>query len=157
MRSFFRVKSHTMRIRCHIHAIMLIYKHFAVFLKTMHTDEVHRRNHKQKMATSDEDAAHRSAIQFRFPSVLAPIITFCQFKSTEHYKGVWRALVYTWHGRFSDVSTGNTYRGRSKYKNWRIVKSAPDAIDCDSRGSVRDLSMSHVNARSIRLYVWSFY
>ena len=42
--SILPVKSHIMRIQCHFHDIMLIYKHFAVFLKTMHTDEVHRRN-----------------------------------------------------------------------------------------------------------------
>ena len=35
------------------------------------------------MAKSDEDAAHRSAIQVCFPSGLSPIDTFCQLKSTE--------------------------------------------------------------------------
>ena len=39
---------------------------------------------KQTMATSDENAAHRSAIPFCFPSVLTPFATFCQLKSTEH-------------------------------------------------------------------------
>ena len=42
--SIFSVKSHFMQIRCHFHAIMLIYNHFAVFLKTIHMEKVHHRN-----------------------------------------------------------------------------------------------------------------
>jgi len=34
--SIYPVKSHIMRIRCHFDDIMLIYKHFTVFLKTIH-------------------------------------------------------------------------------------------------------------------------
>ena len=56
------------------------------------------------MVTSDKDATHRSAIQVCFPSGLTPSDTFCQLKSTERNKNVARALAYTWHGRFSDVS-----------------------------------------------------
>ena len=36
---------------------------------------------KQEMVTSDEDEAHRSAIQVCIPSGLTPIDTFCQLKS----------------------------------------------------------------------------
>ena len=82
------------------------------------------------MAASDKDAAHISAIQVWFPSGLMPIDTFCQLKLTECYKNVSRALTYTWHGRFSEGSTDNTSRG-PRYKNYRIVKSAQDAIECD--------------------------
>ena len=56
------------------------------------------------MATSDEDAAHTSAIQLCFPSGLTPIDPFCQLKLTERYEYVSRALAYTWHGRFNDVA-----------------------------------------------------
>jgi len=42
--SIFPVKSHIMRLRCYFDATMLIYKQFAVFLKTIHTKEVHHRN-----------------------------------------------------------------------------------------------------------------
>ena len=83
---------------------------------------------KQTMATSDE--AHRSAIQV-FSSGLTLIDTFCQLKSTERYKNVSRTLAYTWHDRFSDGISDNTSRGRPKFKNYRIVKSVPDAIECD--------------------------
>ena len=38
------VKCHIMGIPCHIDASMLIYKHFAVFSKMIHTKEVHHRN-----------------------------------------------------------------------------------------------------------------
>ena len=86
---------------------------------------------KQKMATSDEDVAHRSAIQVCFTSGLMPIDTFSQLKSTERYKNVSRALASTWHGRFSDDSTDNTSRERPKYKKCRILKFALDDIDCD--------------------------
>jgi len=55
---------------------------------------------------------------------------FCQLKSTEPYENVSRALTYTWHSRFSDGSMDNT-RGRPKYQNCRIVKSASDIIDRD--------------------------
>ena len=111
------------------------------------------------MATSD--AAHRSAIQVCFQSGWTPIATFCQLKSTLIYNNISRALVYTWHGRFSDRNTVNTSLGWPKYKNCSIVK-----IDCDYRRTIRevagmasiskytaqhtitsDLSMSHVNAR----------
>ena len=54
------------------------------------------------MATSDEDAAHRSAIQVCFPSALTPIDTFCQLKSTERYKNVSKTLAYTWYDIFRD-------------------------------------------------------
>ena len=64
------------------------------------------------MATSDEDAAHRSAIQVCFPPELTHIDTLCQLKSTECCKNVSRALAFTWHDRFSDGSTDYTYRGR---------------------------------------------
>jgi len=69
---------------------MLIYKHFAVFLKTKHTEEEHHPTCvTQKMAMSG-CAAHRSAIQDCFTSGLTPIDTFCQLKSTERYKNfVW--------------------------------------------------------------------
>ena len=83
------------------------------------------------MATSDEDAAHRSAIQVSFPPGLTPIDTFRQLKSTERYKNVSRTLTYTLHDRYSDGSTVNTVRGRPRYKNCVIVKSALDGIDCD--------------------------
>ena len=66
-----------------------------------------------------------------FPSGLTHIDAFCQLKSTERYENVSRTLAYTWHDRFSDGSTDNTSRGRTKYKNCRIVKSVPDVIDCD--------------------------
>jgi len=59
---------------------------------------------KQKMATSDEDAAHSSAIQVCFSSGLTPIDPSCQLKSTECYKNVSKAPAYTWHGRFCDGS-----------------------------------------------------
>jgi len=52
-------------------------------------------------------------------------------KSTERYKYVSRTPAYTCHGRVSDGSADKTSRGRPKYKNWRIVKSAPDDIDFD--------------------------
>ena len=42
--SIFAVKSHIMRMRYHFDATMLIHKHFAVFLKTIHTEDVHHRN-----------------------------------------------------------------------------------------------------------------
>jgi len=58
-----------------------IYKYFAVFLKTIHT-EVHQRN---LCKAENGNAAHISAIQVCFPSGLTPINTFCQLKSTEHY------------------------------------------------------------------------
>ena len=117
-----------MQVRCHFDATMLIYKHFALFLKPIHTEELHHCNcFKQKMAMSDEDTAQRSAIQVCFPSGLMPIDTFCQLKLTECYKNVSRALTYTWHGRFSDGSTDDTSRGRPiLYKNCRIVKSSFD-------------------------------
>jgi transposase len=118
------------------------------------------------MATSDEGAARRTAIQFCVQSGMTPIKTFCQLKSTERYKNVSRALVYKWHGRFSDGYTENTPRGRPKYKDCRTVKSVKHVIDCDRRRTVRDvaemagiskstaqriltsdLSMSHVSAR----------
>jgi len=86
---------------------------------------------KQKMATSDENAAHRSAIQVCIPSGFKPINTFCGLKSTECYKNVPRALAYIWHGRISDGSTIYTSCGCRKYQNYRTVKSTPDAIDCD--------------------------
>ena len=37
-------ENNIMRMRCQFDATMLIYKHFAVFLKTIHTEEVHHRN-----------------------------------------------------------------------------------------------------------------
>ena len=146
---------------------MLIYKHFAVFLKRFSLKKYTIATCvKQKTATSDEDPAHWSAIQVCFPLVLTPINTFCQLKSTELYNNVSRALVYTWHGRFSDGNTVNTSLGWPKYKNCSIVKIAPDAINCDYRCTVQevsgvagiskytaqhiltsDLSMSYVNAR----------
>ena len=101
-----------------------------------------------------------------FSSGLTPIDTFCQLKSTERYINVSRALVYTWHGRFSDRTIVITSLVWPKYKNCSIEKIAPGAIDWDYRRTVRevagmagirnhtaqhtltsDLSMSHVNAR----------
>jgi len=73
------------------------------------------------MATSDEDAVHRSAIQDCLSSGLTPIDMFCQLKSTKRNINVLIALVYTWHGRFSD---GNTVNTPWKYKNCSIVKIA---------------------------------
>ena len=130
--SIFPVKSHIMRIRRHFDATMLIYKYFAVFFNTIHTKKYTIATCvKQKMATSDEDSAHSSAIQVCFPSGLTPIDTFCQSKSTELFKNVSRTLAYTWHDRFSDSSTDNTSRGHPMYKNCRIIKFTPDVIDCD--------------------------
>ena len=80
---------------------------------------------KQKMATSDKDSAHRSAIQVCF---FIRIDTFYRLKSTERYKNVSRALTYTWHGRCSDGSMDNKSRGRPKYKNRRIVNVTSDAL-----------------------------
>ena len=66
--------ANTMSFSCH-------HVDFAVFSKTMHTEKYTIATCvKQKMATSDEDAAHISAVQFCFPSVLTPINTFCQLK-----------------------------------------------------------------------------
>ena len=67
------------------------------------------------MAMSDKHAAHRSAIQVCFPSVLMTIDTFCQLKSTECYKIDLRtlSLANTCHDRFSDGSTDNTSHGQS--------------------------------------------
>ena len=92
----------------------------------------------QKMATSDEDAAHWSAIQFCFPSRLTPMETFCQ--STESYKNVSRAHAYNWNGRFIYGSTDTMSRGRPKYKNCRKVKSVHDCIDCDWRHIVLEVA-----------------
>ena len=94
------------------------------------------------MMTSDKDAAHRSAIQVSIPSGLTPIDMFCQLKSTERNNNVSRALVYTWHGRFSDVNTVNISLGLRKYKNKNcsIGKIEPDAIDCDCRRTVQEVA-----------------
>ena len=92
------------------------------------------------MAMSDKDAAHRSAIQFSIPSGLTPIDMFCQLKSTERNNNVSRALVYTWHGRFSDVNTVNISLGLRKYKNCSKGKIEPDAIDCDYRRTVQEVA-----------------
>ena len=94
----------------------------------------------QKMATSDEDAAHWSAIQFCFPSRLTPMDTFCQLKSTDNYKNVSRTPAYNWNGRFIDGSTDNISRGRPKYKNCRKMKSAHDGIDCHWRRIVLEVA-----------------
>ena len=73
--SIFPVKSPIMRIRCHFDATMLIYKHFAVFMKTIHTEKYTIATCvKQKMVTSDEDVEHR--VQVCFPSGLTPIEGF---------------------------------------------------------------------------------
>ena len=66
--------------------------------------------------------------------------TVCAIFKTDTHGRSTRALAYTWHGRFSDGSTDNTSRGRPKYKNCRIVKSAPDDIDCDLRRAVREVA-----------------
>ena len=129
--SIFPVKSHTMRIRCHIHAIMLIYKQFAVFLKTIHTDEVHRRNLRK---ADNGDVRWKRGAQISYSilfSIRLDAFRYVLSIEINRTQSVWRALVYTWYGRFSDVSTDKTYRSRPKYKNCRIVKSASDAIDCD--------------------------
>ena len=139
-------KTHASSFPVHSH-IMLCWRHHV----ELHTfcgifkNDTHDRSTssqtcvKQKMATSDEDAAHISAFQVCFPSGVTPIDTCCQLKSTDRYKNVSWTLVYTWHARFSDSSTVNTSRGLLKYKNCRIVKSAPDAIHCD----VSRLGWSH--------------
>ena len=139
--SIFLVKRHIMWIRCHFHAIMLIYKHFAVFLRMMHIDEEYRGNlvssRKWWRQTKTRRTDQLLNFVFRQSWRLSP-----HFKSTKHYKNVWRALVYTWHGRFSDV---NTYRGWPKYKNCRIVKSAPDATDRDWQRSVREVARTKIS------------
>jgi len=108
------------------------------------------------MATSDEDAAHRSASRVCFPLELTPINTYCHLKSTERYKNVSRALAYTWYGRFSDGSTDNTSRGWPKYNNCRLVIIAPDAIYCDERRTVREVAgmagMSYFPAMDVLNY-----
>ena len=110
-----------MQIRCHFDATILIYKHFEVFLKKRYTWKKYTIATcvKQKLVTSDENAAHKSPIQVSFPSGLTAFDTFRQLESTERYKNVSRALTYTWNGRFSDGSTDNTFRGRPKYKKYR--------------------------------------
>ena len=90
-----------MQLHCDFDATVLAYKHFAVFLKMIHTKKV----------TSDEDTVHRSVILVCFPSGLTPIDISCQLESTECYNNVSRALAYSWHGRFSDGSTDNTSCG----------------------------------------------
>ena len=100
--------------------------------KTTHTNEVHHRNlcQSENGDVRRKRGAHISH-EVYFPSGLTPIDTYCQLKSTERYKNVSRALAYTWNGRFRDGSTDNTSRRRPKYKNCRIKKPMPDAIDCD--------------------------
>ena len=122
-----------MRIRCHFDVTMLIYKHFAVFFKN---NTYESSTHRNLFKTVNGNFRRRRGAQISylrlFQSGLTPIDTYCQIKSTERYKNVSRALAYTWHGRLSDGSTyDNTSHGRPKYKNFRIVKSVPDTIDCD--------------------------
>jgi len=47
----FPVKTHIMRIRCHFDATILIYKHFAVFLKS----DTHRRSKPSRLDANDCD------------------------------------------------------------------------------------------------------
>ena len=122
--------------------------------------EVHHHN---LCKAENGDVRQRRGAQISYSSLFSIRIddTFCQLKSTLIYNNISRALVYTWHGRFSDRNTVNTSLGWPKYKNCSIVK-----IDCDYRRTIRevagmasiskytaqhtitsDLSMSHVNAR----------
>jgi len=114
--SIFLMKTHIMRIQCHFDATILIYLHFAVFLKTIHSEEVYHRN-----LCKAENGDIRRGAEISYSSLF-----FCQMKSTERYTNVSRTLAYTWHDRFSN---GRTV-GRPKYENCRILKSAPDVIDC---------------------------
>ncbi|XP_052761109.1 uncharacterized protein LOC128203644 [Mya arenaria] len=99
------------------------------------------------MATSDVEAAHRTAFQFCVQSEMTPINTLHQMKSTERYKNVSRAPVYKWHGRFIAGNTECTPCERLKYKDCRTVKSVQDFINCDSRCTVREVAeMAGINS-----------
>jgi len=55
-----------MRIRRHFDATMLIYKYFAVFLKTIHTKEVH---HPNLCKAEKGDVRRRLGAQFSYSSL----------------------------------------------------------------------------------------
>ena len=64
--SIYPVKSHIMRIRSQSDATMLIYKHFAVFLKTIHTKEVHHHN-----VCKEENGDVRRGAQISYSSLIS--------------------------------------------------------------------------------------
>ena len=121
------------------------------------------------MATLDEEKARRTAIQFCVQTGMTPTDTYKQMRCTERYSGVWRSLVFKWHGRFfSDGWTDSAQRGWKPYMDAGNVSATKDAIDGDRRKTVREvaecagiskssvqriltsqLKMSHVRARWI--------
>ena len=102
---------------------MLIYKHFAVFLKTIHTEEEHHRNlyNEENVDVSQKYGAqisYSNLFSIRIGAYRHVLQIGINIKLHECFKNTFK-------------STDSTSRGRPKYKNCRIVKSALDVIDCD--------------------------
>jgi len=122
---------------------------------------------KQKMATSDEDAAYRSAIQVRFPSGLTGFANWNQLNVTRtfqehlHILGmvdlatVVRIIHHVGDRNIKLAEQWNQRRTPSTVTNdapydtllgWAVLVNIQHSTP---------LSMSHVNARWIRLNVWN--
>ena len=100
-------------IQCHFDATMLINKHFAVFLKTIHTEEVHHRN---LCKAENGEVRRRRGAQISYSSLFSiRIVAYRYVLPIEINRSYQRALAYTctWHGRLSEgIITVNTSRGR---------------------------------------------
>ena len=66
--SIYPVKRHIMRIRCYFDATKLKNKHFAVFLKTIHTKEVHHHN---LCKAENVDVRRRRGAQISYSSLFS--------------------------------------------------------------------------------------
>jgi len=64
-----------MSIQCHFDAIMLIYKHFAVLLKTIDTEEVHKCN---LCKAENDDIRRRRGAQISYSGLFSIWIDACR-------------------------------------------------------------------------------
>ena len=93
------------------------------------------------MATSEENAAHRSVIKYCVERGMTPGQTITEMETSASHRGVSRALIYKWHKRFTTGWTeSNAKKGRRKEIHSAIIKKVSDVIDADRRHTVREVA-----------------
>ena len=90
----------------------------------------------RKIVTSDDVAAHLSAIKYSVEHGMTPKQTIEKMSSTQQYSSVNRQVSYKWHRRFSmEWEESGTKKGQPTELNKRILQTVPYVIRGDRRCS----------------------
>ena len=94
------------------------------------------------MTTFDDATARRTVMNLCVECGMTPIQTLKQSQSMDRYKNVSKQPVYNINGRFSNLWTDSSPRGRPPYKDKKQILAVKNVIGSNRRKTVLQVAVS---------------